>query len=194
MAVQVYVISWDVSRLPAFPPGNFLPPERRARLAGAPAEKAMQVTAAYGLLRFGVRRLLGLREIPELLYGVHGKPAFAGISTLQFNLSHTASLALCAFAPASVGADAERIRSVPRERAGRLHLPEEPRAFFEGWVERESRIKCRGGRAMEARGAVAARADEFYHPLPLGEDYAAGVCAACSDPVRIEWLAAEEIF
>lgn len=194
MTIQVYVISWDESPLPMIPARDFLPPERQARLNGAPVEKVMQVTAAYGLLRFGVRRLLGLREIPELSYAVHGKPSFAKIPSLQFNLSHTASLAVCAFASAPIGVDVERIRTVPLDRARRLHLPADSRAFFEGWVERESRIKCRGAQALEARDDIPARAGEVYHPLLLGEGYAAGVCAACLDSVWIEWLTAEEIF
>ena len=194
MMVRIYVVSWDASWYPSLPAGYFLPVERQARLAGAPAEKVMQALAAYGLLQFGVRQILNLREIPELTYGDHGKPAFLHIPSLQFNLSHTECMAACAFAGTPVGIDVERIRPVSPERAGRLQLPETPRAFYEGWVERESRIKCRGGQAWEGRHAVHAREKEYYYPLSLGESYAAGVCAERPDGMQVEHVPIEILF
>lgn len=194
MMVRIYVVSWDASWYPSLPADQFLPLERQVRLAGASAEKVMQAVAAYGLLRFGVRQILNLTEIPELTYGDHGKPAFLHIPSLHFNLSHTECMAACAFAGTPVGIDVERICPVSPERAGRLQLPETPGAFYEGWVERESRIKCRGGQAWEGRRAIPARGKECYHPLPLGEAYVAGVCVEEPDAIQVEYVPVEILF
>ena len=163
----------------------FLPPERKARLHTTDPERLFQAAAAYALLRFGVKHLLGIPELPALTYGTWGKPAFQEVPALQFSLSHTEGLALCALSDASVGVDGEQLRPVSAERARRLVLSREPADFFAGWVERESRVKCRGVSAIACRKPVEARAGERYYALPVGEDYAAGLCTLSPEKVHM---------
>lgn len=194
MEIQVYLARWETA-VPAVRAAleAQLPPERLERLGRAGGEKRLQAAAAYGLLRYGLRRLTGTPELPALSYGPHGKPAFLQAPALQFSLSHTTGLAACALSDAPVGVDVERIRPVPAARARRLGLPAQPEDFFALWVERESRLKCRGGGALAGRRAVPARPGEVYRPLEAGKGYAAGLCAVCADPVRLVRLSLEEL-
>ena len=165
---------------------SILPPERRKRMTAMPQHKRREVLAAYGLLRRGVQRLLGMEQIPVLSYGASGKPCFLDISAVQFNLSHTEQCALCVFSHRPVGADVEKIRPVSRERALRLQLPEDPDAFFAEWAARESRIKLRGESALHCRAPVAAKPGEHLTMLPLHPAFAAAVCAYTTDPIQVE--------
>jgi 4'-phosphopantetheinyl transferase len=117
--------------------------------------------------RSWLRLLLGRyldREPGELsfVYNSYGKPALApvpGASTLNFNLSHSAGLALYAFAwEQEMGVDIERVDSdieyeqiaerffSAYERAVLRSLPAEEKAgaFFACWTRKEAFIKAHG--------------------------------------------------
>jgi 4'-phosphopantetheinyl transferase len=116
-----------------------------------------------GLLRELLANYLG--EDPkrlEFAYGEYGKPSLAGAqasSGLSFNLSHSAGLAVYAFAKnRNLGIDAERIKPdfvsediarryfSPREVDDLFSLPptERPEAFFRCWTRKEAYLKARG--------------------------------------------------
>ena len=116
--------------------------------------------------RGSLRRLLASYTgcPPESLvfaYGLHGKPSLAdGLPRIEFNLSHSHGLALCALASVGpIGVDVEQVR--PMEDNGRkligrffsvveqaefLNLPvtEHLAAFFRGWTRKEAFLKAVG--------------------------------------------------
>jgi 4'-phosphopantetheinyl transferase len=138
--------------------------DERVRAARFHFEKdRCRFVAARGALRAILGRYL--RVPPARLrfrYGPHGKPAlaaeFAG-SGLEFNVSHSHSLALLAVARGrALGVDVERLRAdaAGREIAERffsayevsalcgLPAARQPRAFFDCWTRKEAYVKARG--------------------------------------------------
>lgn len=119
--------------------------------------------AARGVLRTILGRYLGMApEQLQLSYGPHGKPHLASgpdAGNLQFNLSHSQGLVLCAFARnRRVGVDVEFVRAMPdatqiaarffssNEHQVLLALPADQRqeAFFNCWTRKEAFIKAIG--------------------------------------------------
>ena len=96
-------------------------------------------------------------------YARYGKPSLvpiAGVEPLNFNLSHSGGLALCAVTRGrELGVDIEHMRPKvalikiaerffsPRESAELRALPVEcqPKAFFNCWTRKEAIIKAKGG-------------------------------------------------
>ena len=119
--------------------------------------------ARRGWLRLLLGRYLD-RDPVELrfVYNSYGKPALApvpGASALNFNLSHSAGLALCAFVrEREVGVDIEQVHAdfeheqiaerffSPYERSVLHSLPPEEKAaaFFACWTRKEAFIKAHG--------------------------------------------------
>ena len=171
-----------------------LPAARFDRVVRENTQQQRRTLAAYGLLRLGVRRFLKLDALPEIDCGKLGKPYFAAYPAFCFSVSHTEGLALCAFDAFPVGVDAEHIEPVRPERARRLSLRAESAAFFDGWTERESRIKRRGGSALACRSAVVPEPSEYVQRLPLGADYAGVLCRSLNGPARLVWYAPDTLF
>jgi 4'-phosphopantetheinyl transferase len=102
----------------------------------------------------------------ELEIGERGKPYLRESEGLEFNLSHSAGLALVAVtAGRAVGVDVELIT----ER----HSP----AFFDEWVREEARVKCLG----VGLGAPAPPTSVAIAPLDVCPGYAAAVAVAGSE-------------
>ena len=120
-------------------------------------------TVAHAVLRMLLGQYLGIA--PQLLrfhLNAYGKPALAmpeQSNTLQFNLSHSANLALYAFCwQRPVGVDVEYMRTnIPydqlaqhsfslQEQTTLLHLSGEQKhqAFYNCWTRKEAYIKARG--------------------------------------------------
>lgn len=124
------------------------------------AEDQRRFTAARGQMRSILARFLPTS--PEHLrfhYNPDGKPSLENAGWLQFNLSHSADLALLAVtAGQEVGVDLERTdRSIdfhnvarrffaPAEVETLFALPEDqqPAAFFACWTRKEAYMKARG--------------------------------------------------
>jgi 4'-phosphopantetheinyl transferase len=152
-----------------------------------------------------LRRLLGiyLGEDPRLVsigVGEHGKPELLprrappidAPSPLQFNLSHSGSLALYAFAIDNpVGVDVELAsrlvdpaaiaRSIPgigdAVRLAELEEPERSREVLRVWVRTEAALKCRGtGLAAQAQHTVPH--EPWVVDLDVGAESAAALAAA----------------
>jgi len=119
--------------------------------------------AGRGLLRAILGRYLGQRpDRLQFCYGPRGKPELTGDcggTTLCFNLSHSAGLALCAVTlQRRIGVDLEYIRSelVAEEIAERFFSPREvtalrtlpgymqEQAFFACWTRKEAYRKAVG--------------------------------------------------
>jgi len=161
--VHVFRVALDLSRLNL---GKF-----RAVLAADESERAArfhfeQGRDNYVVARGVLRMLLGdyLKLEPSavrLTYSAHGKPALSAdhASDLQFNLSHSGSLALIAFTRgARIGVDIERIRPefdgqriadrffTETEAAALRACPDSlrTRRFARQWTRKESFIKAHG--------------------------------------------------
>lgn len=137
---------------------------RSARFRFEPDRRRFIV--AHGALRNLLGRYLGTHpEEIRFVTNAFGKPALDPEfgSQLQFNLSHSADLALIAIAGADVGVDLEHIRAQPDYTAiaeyffsaaevdylTRLPIHLQAQAFFSCWTKKEACVKARGeGLAM----------------------------------------------
>lgn len=123
----------------------------------------LDTVASRWALREILGRYLGL-PADELRFetGRHGKPRLASPEgELEFNLSHSSSLALVAIARREVGVDVERIRT------------KRPVDFYRRWADREARVKCFG---TGLTGSVPPDSTEpAVHRLDVEPAYAASV-------------------
>lgn len=117
--------------------------------------------------RRALRQILGLHlglPAEELQFetGRYGKPRLATPGAgLEFNLSHSGSLALVAAARREVGVDVERIRA------------KRPVDFYRRWADREARVKCLG---IGLTGPVPPETTlPTVHRVDVGPGYAASV-------------------
>jgi 4'-phosphopantetheinyl transferase len=141
-----------------------LAPNERARASGFHFERdRRRWTAARGAVRAVLASYAGV-PAASLIFrvGPHGKPALDGPAAraaLDFNVSHSGDLALCAVTRArAVGVDVEAVRPefatdevarrffAPGEVAALEALPPDERveAFFACWTRKEAYIKARG--------------------------------------------------
>jgi 4'-phosphopantetheinyl transferase len=97
---------------------------------------------ARGVLRELLGRALGTEASRlRFVYNAFGKPALSR-SSLKFNVSHSADLALVAITTGrEIGVDIEYLRP-ERDYAEIARC--DPRTFFEAWTKREAYIKARG--------------------------------------------------
>jgi 4'-phosphopantetheinyl transferase len=164
--------------------------------------------AGRGVLREVLARALGARPAEiEFRYGPHGKPQLSA-APLQFNISHSGSLAVIALAGVPVGVDVE----LPRARrsddiARRFYAPAEVQrlfaepdarrradAFFRLWTCKEAFLKVTGEglsrstrsyeialdppRLLWARGVPDAAQRYSVQPLDVGDPYRAALVVA----------------
>ncbi|MFO0950317.1 MAG: 4'-phosphopantetheinyl transferase superfamily protein [Isosphaeraceae bacterium] len=135
-------------------------------LARADRFKRPGVRSRFVAGRGSLRNILGAQVChdPAALvfrYGLHGKPSLAvpDGTGLEFNLTHSGDLALCALTIGrAMGVDVEQLRPMTeaeriidryfteREQAAFLrHGPDDrPSAFFRGWTRKEAFLKVTG--------------------------------------------------
>ncbi|HTD83873.1 MAG TPA: 4'-phosphopantetheinyl transferase superfamily protein [Gemmatimonadaceae bacterium] len=158
--VQVWVASLDVndSRYDAL--ARTLPADEKNRAASLSPVAARRFVVARGILRSLLAGFTGTSaEKLQFSYGLSGKPVLIDHDGIHFNISHSADLALFAFAPdRPVGVDVENERPVRRllDVAQRFMSEEELRSlaetpaeernstFLKSWVVREARLKAQG--------------------------------------------------
>ena len=166
--------------------------ERAATMAPVPGRRFI---AARGILR---SLLCGFTGTParklRFEYGFNGKPSLAA-HDIHFNISHSADLALFAFAPdRDVGVDVENERPVRRllDVAQRFMSDEElsnlaatapdrrDSAFLKSWVIREARLKAEGKGVWS--GSTATKTTSLTHKLFSPQaGFIAAVAATGSD-------------
>ena len=158
-----------------------LPDALRERLAGQKGGKRDASLCAYALLRRAMYDRCGWEALPEVALGAHGKPYFPSCPDVFFSLSHSRGAVLLAVHDHSIGVDIERLRPVSERMRTRFHASDEA-AFWQDWVQRESRCKRRGISAVALRGGeVPPLPDErvfAFSPLP---NYVAVVCTASGE-------------
>jgi len=149
---------------PGWPGAAELPAEERDRfeafLRAVPAKRWL--AARWALRRVLEHYLDQPAAAIELEVAERGKPHLRG-GELEFNLSHSAGLALVAVTSGRpIGVDVELIA----ER--------HPLAFYEDWVRKEARLKCLGA----GLGAPPPQAEVTIAPLDVAPEYAAAVAVA----------------
>jgi 4'-phosphopantetheinyl transferase len=125
-------------------------------------EHRQRFIAGRGILRKLLGHYLNLKpETLRFAYSSYGKPTLAApeASSLQFNVSHSADLALYAVTQRrQIGVDIEHVRPVtdiqqiverffsPQEQVEWLRLPVEQQeiGFFNCWTRKEAYIKAKG--------------------------------------------------
>lgn len=165
--------------------------ERLARKTGAARDESL---FAYALLRRALQDHFGWEALPEIALGAHGKPYFPSCPDVFFSLSHSRGAVLLAVHDHSIGVDIERLRPVSERMRTRFHASDEA-AFWQDWVQRESRCKRRGISAVALRGGeVPPLPNErvfAFSPLP---NYVAGVCTASGEKAdKLTRLTVEEL-
>ena len=192
--VQVWVAGLDVADARYQILLRTLSPEEHGRAEDLPASIARKFIVARGILRELLSGFTGMP--PQKLtfqYGDAGKPSLAD-HDINFNVSHSANLALFAFAPdRAVGVDVENERPVRRllDVAQRFMTEEEVRSlaatspenrdatFLRTWVTREARLKAQGkGVWSGPERAGSNLTHKLFSPRP---GYIAAVAAADSD-------------
>jgi 4'-phosphopantetheinyl transferase len=152
---------------PGWPSAGQLPRAERERFEAFLRE---QPARRWLAARWALRRVLeSYLDRPaaaiELEVAERGKPRLRD-GELEFNLSHSAGLALVAVTEGrTVGVDVELIE----ERR--------PLAFYEDWVRKEARLKCLG----VGLGAPPPPAEVAVAPLDVCPGYAAAVAVADSE-------------
>lgn len=113
------------------------------------ADKRRLRIAADHLCRTAAAEALGLSPA-EVKFGKneHGKPITDG---MEFNLSHSGDIAVCAVSDKPIGIDIEALREIRPDAAKRFASAEEleyigndPRRLFEIWTLKEAYFKCVG--------------------------------------------------
>jgi len=157
-------------------------------------EPARRWVAARWALRRALARYLDQPAAAiELEAGGRGKPRLtSGAEWLQFNLSHSAGLALVAVTQGRpVGVDVEIVepredlvglaeRGLPPEEAAAVRSAapaEQATAFYAAWVRHEARSKCLG----TGIGSPAPPAAVAIASIEAGPGYAAAVAVLGSD-------------
>lgn len=169
--VRVWIASLDLGAEAVNRLGRLLSDDERERAARFCYHRdAMRFVASRAVLRTILGECLGVELcMVDFTYGPRGKPELAAPfdrSGVRFNVSHSASLGLCAVTGRRrVGVDSERLRPLPdldavgervfspRERQALRRLPctERRQGFFNCWTRKETYVKAIG--------------DGFSHPL-----------------------------
>ena len=181
---------------------TLLTPEERDR---AERYRIGPVREQFVICRGTIRRLLGgclgvAAHLVPITYAGNGKPVLAG-GQLTFNVTHTTGLGLLAIGSTSLGVDVERVREIPdrdalverffapAERQAYRNLPIEKRgrAFYRGWVCKESVIKAAGA-SMQSLDGFDVELDPDRPPAVLLARHA--MIASASWAVQ-DWIPAE---
>lgn len=126
--------------------------------------------------------------------GVNGKPM---VASLQFNLSHSGSYVVCAFADAPIGVDIERIGPARLPMAKRFFHPgevarltaapkeEQDLLFFQIWTKKEAYLKRSGlGIAGGLRGFNVFEIDPaLFHTAVIDDAYCLAICTSTPSPI-----------
>ena len=137
-------------------PSSLVPaPIRLAAKDFSPSRRA-SFLAGRSLLAAWCQLHHGCSELPEMVMGPHGRPAFSDPSLPEFSISHSGDWLWLAIGETSLGLDVEQHR--PRRNLGKLmdHVlsplelawvssqDDELRAFYRLWTLREAVLKASG--------------------------------------------------
>lgn len=139
-----------------------LSPDEQDRVIRLQADQhRYRAIASRGILRSILARYLTCNpKAVQFQYGTQGKPRVdaSSLPTLEFNLSHSEDLIVCAIALQPIGIDVEFLKEVPyrdqliqryfslQEQSRLNALPTEAKhqAFFKYWTGKEAMLKAAG--------------------------------------------------
>lgn len=165
--------------------------ERQHRIHSMKQVQSRKQSMGAGLLLKKVLALYHI-EISSVMAGEHGKPMVEG---LEFNLSHSGNLVICAVSDQPVGCDVELLRKAPARVAERYFSRDEQeylsrfcgedydKEFFRLWTMKESYVKMTGEGIAMARGKVP---DCYFAEVDV-PGYIISICAKESVPVEVIW-------
>ncbi len=179
-----------------------LPQFRRERmLAIRRFESRVLGVKAFLLLLRALREEYGLVSCPQIVFGGHGKPVFAGRPDIHFSLSHCRLGAMCVVAGCNVGCDMEDAdRRVSDAVIGRCFNAEEAAAvrnsaspsleFARLWTRKEAAGKYWGCGIDDAAPDMLARAEseglKITSGMNVSRNYVYSVCTGGGDaPAQI---------
>jgi 4'-phosphopantetheinyl transferase len=148
------------------------------------------------LLAQGAAETWGLAPLPEISRTAEGKPYFPSHPHLQFSLSHSGDLVLCALSGLPVGVDIELV--VPRqprlpqyaltgaEYARYEALGGSWPAFYALWTRREAWCKYTGLGLAKTRDQDIPDRGLFFGTYQ-GQGWQAAVCGREAPPETIQW-------
>ena len=138
----------------------------------------------------------GISPLPEVARTELGKPWFPALPEIQFSISHSKALILCALSDRPVGVDIEDIR--PR----RDHLPQyaltkeefqtyqalggDWPAFYGLWTKKEAWCKYTGQGLRPLWGQTPP--EDLHYGAYTGDGWRAAVCGEEEAPSQIIWL------
>lgn len=116
------------------------------------AKAGLSSAFAFLLLRYALKKQFGIKAIPELIIGEHGKPFLKDNPDIFFSLSHVQSRVLCAAAEFPIGADIQDIRKISPSAARKFLTeselkrisPDDTTALCKAWCIKESYSKMTG--------------------------------------------------
>lgn len=163
---------------------------------------------AYHLLALAAQREWGLSELPPIARREGGKPYFPSHPQLEFNLSHSGDLVLCALDHAPVGVDIQVIKAMRPGLPARVCSPREllwlgqgadlwPR-FAQLWALKEAYVKYTGAgltrsisgiqvplpAPSEDRGTLEGVHFRIYE----GQGWRGACCGRHMPPGEIRWI------
>ena len=138
----------------------------------------------------------GISPLPEIVKTDLGKPHFPALPHIQFSISHSKTLILCALSDRPVGVDIEDIRP-RRESLPRYALTEEEYlayqalggdwpAFYALWTKKEAWCKYTGQGLKPLWGQTPPK--DLHYGAYTGDGWRAAVCGKEEPPVEIIWL------
>ena len=139
----------------------------------------------------------GISPLPELARTDLGKPFFPALPHIQFSISHSKSIILCAVSAKPVGVDIEDIRprreSLPQyaltegEFSRYQSLGGDWPAFYTLWTRKEAWCKYTGQGLGPSWDQTPQEEGLFYGEY-AGEGWRAAVCGEEIPPAEIIWL------
>lgn len=138
----------------------------------------------------------GISPLPTLARTELGKPYFPALPQIQFSISHSKSLILCALSERPVGVDIEDIRP-RRDPLPRYALTKEEfsryqamggdwPAFYALWTRKEAWCKYTGQGLKHLWGQTPP--EDLHYGTYTGEGWRAAVCGEEKAPGEIIWL------
>ena len=137
-------------------PSSLVPDPIRSAAADFSPSRHASFIAGRSLLAAWCQLHYGCSELPEMVTGPHGRPAFCDPLLPEFSISHSGDWLWLAIGESSIGLDVEQHR--PRRNLSRLmnHVlsplelawvssqDDELRAFYRLWTLREAVLKASG--------------------------------------------------
>ena len=175
---------------------GLLSPERRERILRAQNESIQkQSAAAELLLRYALRSVFGMDDLPQIALREGGKPYFPTHPEIRFNLSHCPLAAACAVADTEVGVDVQDVRPVSdavlrrvlceNEQAFVQNAADKNTAFAILWSRKEAILKMQGSGIASDLSALDVSARTDVTTQIFGR-YVVSACCAAGESCRVE--------